>query len=273
MSQPQLQSGRMHRLRLVGRFLVDWIDVLLAASLALLFSYFGIKNTLENDELSQATIALLGVLALVAVKDRWERRKGVASIEEALADFKTDKPWHVLSESVTWDISTATTAIVTDIRDIRFLQSETVSLYEFANTPPGGKIASWTCEGGRIGETARSWPVVHTFLGPNSRHYYIVSLEDMWERGDCVRWTSLRELEHCFDADTESVSKTILMPTDTIEMHVVWPDTRPPTAVRLRRHGVPVTELKAKKSSGRIRALAVVRNPRVGEVITLQWDW
>lgn len=263
----------MNKLKDMGRFLVNWIDVLLAAILAILFSYFGIRNILKGDELAQATIALLGVLALVAVKDRWERRKGVASVNQALSDVNSDKPWHVLDENVTWDITSATDATVVDIRDIRLLQSEVVSLYEFANTPPGGRITSWVCEGGRIGESSRNWPVVHTFLGPNSRKYFLVSLEDIWRRGDCVRWISTRQLEHCFDEATESVSKTILMPTDAIEMRVIWPDSRPPSAVRLRRPDVPVTELKPRKSSGRIQVVAFVRSPEVGEVITLQWDW
>ena len=70
------EAGDKGRAGRLGHAVVDYADLLIAAGLAIYVSYAGLKDELAGDELTQVTVALLGVLAIVIFRERWERARG-----------------------------------------------------------------------------------------------------------------------------------------------------------------------------------------------------
>src|SRR4051812_7341681 len=105
-------------------FLLDYVDLLLAAGLAVTFTVLGALNSLEGDALTQAAIGLLAVLSIVIFRERWERRKASEGIDRAVQSVNHARPWQVLDETLTWDIRSQQSASSLSERDLRFLGAE-----------------------------------------------------------------------------------------------------------------------------------------------------
>src|SRR5215211_1410161 len=164
----------LRRLKAFGHFAIDYLDLLIAAGLAVLFSYMGARNTLHDDGLTQATIALLGVLSLVIFRERWERKKIVDKVDSAMASVGSAKPWHVLEDVTTWDIKRPELATTTSVKDLRFLHNEVVSIYEFQAITTGA-VTMPTYRGGAVGGPQVDLPLAERFTA-GGRTYLLISL-------------------------------------------------------------------------------------------------
>jgi hypothetical protein len=264
----------------VARHIADYFDLLVAAVLAIVFSYLGIHDTLKGDELAQATIALLGVLAIVIFRERWERRAAVDGIQQALTVVDESYPWRVLDEEAVWDIQSTdgSRALATLRRDMMLTLSESFVIYEFRyHQPNGGTVADHRCFGKTKDGAEQSLPIIQDdFEGKENRIYRLISLRRPWKRGEVLSFRSERDLVNYFPGDRETVSKEVAVPTARVRLSVMWPASRKPKALWLERSATgpkPVNLLEIRKKDGRPTYRTTINDPQLGERIIIRWDW
>lgn len=272
--------------------IVDYWDLMLAVAGALAVATLGVIGKIDTEALTTATLAVLAALTGVTFRERYDRRKQVAEshelaeavrdqrpwreLDETIREALSNKPWHVHEERLSWDITTSRDATVHDHRILRFLDSESVAVWEFFSGPPGGKVVDHKCEGGPVGvQKLRDWPVMkETFMADANRRYRVVSTNGIWRRGDRVSWKSTRRLRDFFPETEEGVTKTVLMPTDQLTMQVTWPKGMPPTNVRMCRDNAPDRYLSPQiDADGRKLVREDLGKVAIGEVINIRWDW
>jgi len=264
----------------LGRFLVDYADVVIAAGLALYVSYAGLRNQLEGDELAQATVAVLGVLALVILRERRQRSGAVERVERMLTTATSEKSWRVLNADMSWELleTDGTRAVARAAKEIRIEHDEVFSIYEWQSRPVG-EVAQLSYEGRASEERQfREFPIIYRNLpGPEGRTYNVISLEGMRRRGQRMTYCSERLLEDSFTEARENVSVRIEIPTDHITLTVVWPKDRKPHQLEVERSGrvAEVIDLGRLKRAGQGRTKHVERisSPRLGETIVISWQW
>ena len=262
------------------RLAVDYVDLIIAALLALYVSYGGIRETLKGDELTQATVALLGVLAIVIFRERWERTKAVEGVERALNVATAVKPWRVLNAKMTWELvaQDGSLAIATTEKDLRIEQDEVFAIHEW-HSRPIGEVTRHEFFGRPAGEaTFRPLRMMLEDLpGPGGRTYRIISLEGLWRRGQRLTYRSERDLKDFFKEPRESIAVVIEVPTDEITITVIWPKEKKPYAVELERSGrvaepIDASSLKG-AGKGRVKHVERISAPKLGEKITISWQW
>jgi hypothetical protein len=262
----------MRWVKKLARFALDYVDVLIAAALALVFTYMGARNQLEGDALTQAAIGLLGALSFVIFRERWERRKAVEGVDRAVQSIGRPRPWEVLDEKLTWDIRSPQSATCLSERDLRVLGPEVFTIHEFERGTTGA-VTQRRASGAAPGDPLAPLRVLEPgILGPEGRMYHVICLERAWTRGERLRLRYERQLTNSFLAERENVSKQVQSETDRLVMRVAWPAEKPPTAVRLERT-TGQNALHPKTRQERARIEETIENPRVGEVITISWTW
>lgn len=264
----------------VARFAVDYLDLLIAAGLAIYFAVSGITGGVKDDDLVAAAIALLGVLALATFRERWERAKAVGEIQHAVSIASASKPWSVLDATYSWDLQSddGRRAHSRVRKEVRIEQDEVMTLYEFSARAVG-TVTSHRCWGRRAGAAADfAMPIIHDSVkGRQGRRYRLISLESTFNRGDRLTCWSERELKDFFTDDTEDVSINVEVPTDAMTLVVVWPATRKPRTLTLERSDrrpdwLDVDRLET-LADGRVKLVERVNDPRLGERVMLSWTW
>jgi hypothetical protein len=262
----------MKRWTRLGHFALDYVDLLLAAILAMLFWLLGAFDQLEGDGLTEAAIALLGVLSIAVFRERWERRKAVEAVNRAVDSVGRPRAWQVLEETLTWNIRSPTSAESVSERDVRFLGPEVFTIQEFERGT-SGSVTQRRCQGAARGHPLQPLRVLEPgILGPEGRMHYVICLEGVWRRGDRMTMRYERQLTNSFLAERENVSKEVQRETDRLIIRVAWPRAKPPTEVRLERNGH--TELlHPRMRDGRATVEQIIDNPPLGEVINIVWTW
>ena len=257
----------------LGALLVDYFDLLVAAGLAVVFTYLGARNQLKGDELTQAASVLLGALSFVIFRERWERAKASESVERAVASFGIEKPWQVLDEILTWDIRSPSSASTVSQRDIRFLGTEVFTIHEFERGT-SGSVTQRRARGAVRGEQLQPLQVVEPgILGPEGRVYHVIVLDGMRRRGDRMDLRYERQLTNSFLADRENVGVVVQNEIDRLVVRVQWPDGKRPTSVRLERPDRESKSLEPKIRSGRATIQETIDHPELGDVINITWTW
>ena len=262
----------MRWLKRLGRFALDYLDLLIAAAMAVAFTALGALNHLKGDALTQAAIGLLGVLGFVIFRERVERRKAVEGIDRAVESIGAAKPWQVLQEDLTWDIRSPESATCVSERDVRFLGAEVFTIYEFERGTTG-RVTQRICKGAARGDALRPLHILQSFVGPDGLLYQLISLEEVRRRGDRMDLRYERQLTGSFLGDRENVSKEVQFETDRLVMRIGWPATKPPATVRLERTNRPSETVDTKSRKGRVTLEKTIDNPRIGEVINISWTW
>ena len=264
--------------RTAGRYLLDYLELVLAAVLAIVVSFLALKDEISTKGLIQATVLLLVALAISVIRERAERRALGAHIENTLLLVAADKPWQVLDEQLVWDLSAPDGSYAKAFakRELQFMQDEVLSVYEYQNRPPG-KVLSHVCHGGQRGGPMINLPIIQKdFPGPAGRVYRLISLQRVWGKGEIMAFESERELENHFLGSSELVAKEIPVPTARVSMRVIWPLDRKPKALWVERSGrapVNISLGRLKDSEGRWSYEEVVEDPKLGEKIIVRWDW
>ena len=235
-------------------------------------------------------MGVLAALAGVTVRERYERRKELKETRQLATAVRTelgnvadavrsglaaqsDKPWHVMKETVSWDIVSSAQASVADHRTIRFLHAETVAVWEFFRGPDGATVPKHECQGGALGMPLLNWPVMgETFMDENNRRYRIVSTNGIWRRGDEADWNSARELLDFFPEKSEGVTKSVLMPTDELTMKVTWPAGLAPSQVKFWQ-GARQSFMKVHKDPTGRPFVTETLAPLLGETVAIRWEW
>jgi hypothetical protein len=292
-----------------GAFLLANIDAIAAGLLAALVILGAATGRLEEDRLAEANVAVVLAVALVILRDRWERRHAitglqlgvsrerkaatdemrdamrterercVAGVEHALEELHATKAWTILDEEMTWDLvaSDGSRAKAVAHKVFLFNQNEVFCIYEYQlPTVARTEITEHSCFGGEQEPLTRLPIIQSDFPSPTGHTYRLISLQRVWRRGEVMRFRSERHLANAFLLASEHVSKEISSPTSHITLQLTWPSGRPPTSVHVertdrKREAISVDTLTV--IDGRQQLRKTITDPVMGETIIVAWTW
>lgn len=177
--------------------------------------------------------------------------------------------YEVLRFDSTLELQDAHGALAVLRRDqtVRFLQDGIVGLYDQA-WGDGDLFADYRVRPGVVADRFR--------LGP--RHITLISLREIKNRGDTLHLQIQRTIAHGWPAAEEWLETLVSHRTDRLRLRVVFPAERPPRRVWLveERSGVG-RELTGRHWTGDEQGRTVIswqrRDPPVGDIYLLRWEW
>ncbi len=196
---------------------------------------------MTGDALTAATLLVLSVVAVSLVGERGLRVRANKKLEglsgqlqettDAVNAIQSGNPYSVLSHETTWDIVEPNGSLVcaTRVKKIRIDQNNVFALYDFSSG-----------DGERETEYSPGKPV-GKFNGHGGKIYDLIDLGRIFYRGERLDFTVKRTIRDGFMADSEAVSVDTRDATERMRLKVIWPSSRPPTALRLGR-GTPSHE-------------------------------
>jgi hypothetical protein len=267
------------RIKRLVSFLGEYFDLLLAMLAAIVVAILGLTGQVTVTHLAEATLAVLAALCAGLIRERWRRDRLGDSVRDVLAMTDVQAPWEALEAEHMWEIldDKGARAAASSRKVLRFLQTQTLTIYEFSGVP--GTVSAHNCEGRWPRSAAwRDLPVMRDdYPGRQGKRYAIVSLEGAMGRGQMLEVRSTRELANTFPKDHEYVQVSVEVPTGEIDMTVIWPVDRSPKNVWVEQGSKPASEVPKsaveRLQDGRTRFMHKVPRPPVGDTITLSWDW
>jgi hypothetical protein len=141
-----------------------------------------------------------------------------------------------------------------------------LSLYEWSARTGTQEDVSYA-PGEKVGPT----------LTLEGKEYSLIALPRFYSRDEPLDFLSKRTARGTFCADRESVSIEAMDVTAQLVMTVIWPATRPPTAVRLKwvsaKGDRQTQDMALETKDGRPALTIHVREPEKGSINQIEWDW
>ncbi len=226
----------------------------------------------RRDLINETLLALLGVTAIVLLRDRQGRNR-IDEIATLVQDLRSDRPYQVQFETNRWDLEEAgKQATFTKTQGLLFTRNEVCTLEHWSTGT--GKVdlcqAAWRLrdEDPWIGAST-----IHDF-GINHGRNYIFSLDMERSRGDFLQWRITRKLSDGFLDARESVSLKLQAPTHRPRMQVVWPVDREPQQVELRHDDGPGQKLTPQRGSdGRLFVDEQLAAGAADSLAKIEWTW
>lgn len=244
--------GARGLLRLVGTSPVATLLLTLLGLALAVVSFF-------EDKLAGAIILATVVIAVVGVglygRFLSERYGGIYRVTEGID---------------TWDFRdpAANLVVFTKRRHLEYLQNEVFTLRDYA-WASSGKVGDAKVVAGKA-------KAIHTERTPTGRKDTVILLEGIRERDDEDDLVIERRFEGSFPHDeTEAVEAEIAQETELLELVVLFPKERPPQRAWLETSSRPGrrTDVAIGLESGRPVIRRTFTEPRIGETLTVNWEW
>jgi hypothetical protein len=245
-------EGRVQR---AAKFARANIDTLLAIVAAAVFFVLDLFSVVDTTTVSSATLALLGVVAFVLLRDRGEREalfgsrqhldRVLAGLEPSLSELDDLKqiaedalcelPYEVLSQTCEWDISSRDRSVAITTLRVRFIRGYISTMENWCRG--SGKLEEW--QGFWKFPRDAGWneaEAIHEDGDVDGGTKKIFALDREHSRNDVIDWRVRRVAVGRFPKSSESVSLQPLAPEadHPRRLRVVWPADRPPASVSLR---------------------------------------
>ncbi len=178
--------------------------------------------------------------------------------------------YEVLDEEITWDLVRIDGSEVVQEKslDVCFLQSNVLVWVDYA-WGDGEIMAEYTCSPGRLVEKKRV----------ADRTWLIILLERVRNRGDRATLETRRTVRGGFERANEWASFQIVEKTRHLKLSIVFPKDRPcQRAYRSSQAGqrqdkeIDVSDPQY-NSDGRQVLVVDEKHPKVGQLVTISWDW
>lgn len=246
---------------------------------AVVVAALGLSEQLKGTHVSEATLGVLAALSAGLIRERVRRDQFGDAVRGVLAMTDTKAPWEALEAEYNWELldEHGTRAAASSRKILRFLQTQTLTIYEFSGVP--GSVSDHRCRGRWPREAPwRELPIMRDdYPGLKGRRYTIVSLEGAMGRGQTLEVLSTRELANTFPEIHEYVQVSVEVPTGELVMSVIWPSERKPSNVWFEQgtdDAVPAPGSAIRTlGDGRSQYTHKVSRPEPGDTITISWDW
>jgi hypothetical protein len=257
--------------------LLEYGDLMLAAIIAVAVPVAVAFGKLDDEKLTEATAALLGVLAFSLARERWTRAsffdtfrerlgqiernaesaageaatistatseaKSAAEATQALVRDTLDvvagtKPYHVLHARFSWEFLSC---------DGKNAKAKTVRDLRFIADNVFCIYEHWWASGkstlGKVmgtieGQNPRPLDVMpSSFPGPEEKQYRIIGLGTFMKRGQRMTIEAPRDIVDSFVDPRDWVNVGVESVTDRMDVELIWPSGCPPTTLHVRRSG------------------------------------
>jgi hypothetical protein len=251
----------------------DAILVLVVSCSVLVLELFGDPS---RELVDSAILGVLGVTALVHLRDR-SHRADLSHLLQLAGDAITDRPYEAVWQENEWDLRDPQTSFVTQTEQIRFTRNDVATNFHWAAGE--GELledkAKWRPSEGKEWIPA---PKIHEFsVRGGTKAFY--SFDEEHCRGDMLEWCVERKYNGRFPTKHESVQLTAWVPSDHPRiMRIIWPTDAPPAHVQIRlitvRHGKePARAITPRRREGRAFIEEKAPGMEIGDIVRVEWTW
>jgi hypothetical protein len=247
---------------------VDAFLVIAAAAGVVVAEVVGSPST---DVVDSAILGLLGVTAIVLLRDR-VGRDDLAAVQQLAGDAISDRPYEVVWQKNEWDLKDREHSTMRMTQQLRFTRNDVST------------IAHWNQGDGTIERYSAQWrrsegspwipaEKIHTFPIHNGEKV-IYSLDEEHCRGDMLDWCVERDAVGRFPGLHETASlEARANSAHARVMRITWPADAAPSHVEIRFKGLPARTLSTKRKNGRPYVEEKIACLAIGEVVEIAWTW
>jgi hypothetical protein len=285
------REGRPGRLRAAARFAWTNLDALLVVIGAAVVFALDLTSTVDPDVVGSATLALLGVIAFVLLRDRRERAPLLEfreRVDRTLGDFEdlkqlahdalSEHSYEVISQTAEWDITTRDSVVSTVTRRVQFTRGQVSTMEDWCSGP--GKLEAWhglwRFPDQGDDEWVKAKGIHKTEVGGGIKKIFALPHEH--GRTDQLEWRVERRARGRFPGSSESISVQAFGSTadHPTTIRVTWPKGWRPRAVALRYGGDRRKLLEVLPAPGdpeRMRIEEEITDLSRHGVVELSWTW
>jgi hypothetical protein len=255
----------------IGRFVWKNADAFLVIVVATGVVVADIAGKASSDVVDSAILGLLGVTAIVLLRDR-DGRDDLDDLKRLAGDAISDRPYEVVKQDNHWDLISREKTTMRVSEQLRFTRNDVST------------IADWSTGDGEVVRYDARWkrPGSSTWIAAKKIHKFpirngekvIYSLEEEHCRGDMLDWFVEREAVGRFPGAHESVSLSARTKADHPRiMRITWPQGVNPTNVEMRYKGQPARRLVPRNKENRTYVEETINELPVGEAVEIAWTW
>jgi hypothetical protein len=263
--------GAWEWLKGAGRFIWKNADAFLVIVVGFGVVVAEIVGKPSTDVVDSAILGLLGVTAIILLRDR-VGRDDLDDLRRLAGDAISDRPYDIVRQHNHWDLVDRKRTTVSVKEQLRFTRNDVST------------IADWSTGDGEVVRYDGKWKrpngggwieakMIHKFPIRNGEKV-IYSLEEEHCRGDMLDWFVEREAVGRFPTAHESVSLSARTKSNHPRvMKITWPEGVNPTNIELRFVGQAARPLYARTEDGRRFVEETINELAVGESVEIAWTW
>jgi hypothetical protein len=254
-----------------GRFIWKNADAFFVIAIALGVVVAEVVGHPSQEIVDSAILGLLGVTAIVLLRDR-VGRDDLEDLRLLAGDAISDRPYEIVRQHNHWDLTSKerTTTRVTE--QLRFTRNDVSTIADWSTGD--GKVVRYDAKWKRPG--SGTWIDAKKIHNLPIRHgeKVVYSLEEEHCRGDMVDWFVEREAVGRFPTQHESVELSARTKSNHPRiMQITWPEGVNPTNIELRFQGEPARPLYPRSKDGRSFVEETINELPVGGSVQIAWTW
>lgn len=255
----------------LGKFIWKNVDAFVVIVVAGGVVVADVVGKASPDAVDSAILAVLGVTAIVLLRDR-ASRDGLDDLRRLAGDAISDRPYEVVTQDNHWDLTARDRTTVRVTEQLRFTRNDVSTIADWS-TGDGEVVrydAKWKRPGNRTWIPAQK---IHKFPIRNGEKV-IYSLDEEHCRGDMLDWFVEREAVGRFPGTHESVSLSARTKSGHPRiMRITWPQGVNPANIEIRYKGQPAHRLSPRRKNGRAYVEETISELPVGEAVEIAWTW
>jgi len=224
-----------------------------------------------RDVVDSAILALLGVTAIVMLRDRIGRDE-LEELSQIASDALTDLPYAIVWQVHEWDIRSRDQTVAQVKERLRFTRNSVSTISDWSSG--AGKVEAYRGKWRRSeGDVWIDAEMIHTFPIDNGEKV-LHCLDEEHSRGDMLDWWIEWDSLGRFPKPHESVSVEARAKSDHPRvLRIKWPADARPSHVEVRSDGRPARPLAIGEKDGRPFVEEKVANLPVGDYVKIAWNW
>lgn len=263
---------RREKFKLAVLFVIENLDAFLVMAVATAIVVLDIADSqLDEQVVSSATLALLGVTAFLLLRDR-RSRVDLGELRQIATDALSDLPYDIIWQSNEWDLESRDKATVKMERRVRFTRNQLSTMAHW-NTGPGRVLR---CDARWRRTPDDSWveaKLIDAFSVRGGKKQ-MFSLGQEHSRGDTLEWCVEMEVEGRFSDAHQSVIHEARVESDyPRSVRILWPATDAPSNVEMVLGEGPARPLALQSVDGRNLIEETVGRLRKDEIFKISWIW
>jgi|GEM_PF-1640370 len=255
----------------IGRFIWKHADAFLVIAIAFGVVIAEIVGSPSTEVVDSAILGLLGVTAIVLLRDR-VGRDDLDDLRLLAGDAISDRPYEVVRQHNHWDLTSREQTTMRVTEQLRFTHNDVSTIADWSTGD--GEVVRYDAKWKRPGSDA--WidaKRIHN-LPIRRGEKVIYSLEEEHCRGDMIDWFIEREAMGRFPTQHESVSLSARTKSNHPRiMRITWPEGVNPTNIEMRFQGQPARPLYPRSKDGRAFIEETINRLPVGESVEITWTW
>lgn len=256
------------------------LDVLAVIAVAVPLGSLSLLGvTIAQERLLGATLGVLGLVALIAARDRLARERGIDWATDLLASDRR-RPYLVVSDEVEWDIESRDQAVSTRTQTLKIAHDECSVIHAWCRGDGGessieGLSCSWRPKSSQNWVPAKQ---IHKHSHDGGTKF-LFTLGQELNLGDEIGWKVERKLKDRFPSSHESLA---LRSANKAEIQrkikITWPKDSAPHHVEVLRRNASGEILQkepapVKHRSGRACIDVSVPYGKAGDDSIVSWYW